>query len=97
MTTKNGIESNVRKRVLLVDDEARVRASLKAVLEPTYEVIQAADAQEGLDLFHKEAPHLLLLDVILPGITFVRGCVGQQSRPHLTGMRISHMTIVQSN
>ena len=57
MTAKNGIESSVKKRVLLVDDEARVRASLKAVLEPTYEVIQAADAQEGLDLFHKEAPH----------------------------------------
>ena len=67
MTSKNGSESSVKKRVLLVDDEARVRASLKAVLEPVYEVIQAADAQEGLDLFHKEAPHLVLLDVILPG------------------------------
>src|SRR5918995_1101005 len=67
MTTKNAIESGLKKRVLLVDDEARVRASLKAVLEPNYEVIQAADAQEGLDLFHKEAPHVVLLDVILPG------------------------------
>lgn len=67
MTAKNGIVSNLKKRVLLIDDESRVRASLKAVLEPTYEVIQAADAQEGLDLFHKEAPHLLLLDVLLPG------------------------------
>ena len=67
MTAKNGIVSNLKKRVLLIDDEIRVRASLKAVLEPTYEVIQAADAQEGLDLFHKEAPHLLLLDVLLPG------------------------------
>lgn len=57
----------MKKRVLLIDDEARVRASLKAVLEPTYETIHAADAQEGLELFRKEAPHLVLLDVILPG------------------------------
>ena len=57
----------MKKRVLLIDDEARVRASLKAVLEPTYETIQATDAQEGLELFRKEAPHLVLLDVILPG------------------------------
>ncbi len=57
----------MKKRVLLIDDEARVRASLKTVLEPAYEVIQAADAQEGLELFRKEAPHLVLLDVILPG------------------------------
>jgi len=57
----------MKKRVLLIDDEARVRASLKAVLEPTYETIQAADAKEGLELFRREAPHLVLLDVILPG------------------------------
>ena len=61
------MDSSMKKRVLLIDDEARVRASLKMVLEPTYEVIQAADAQEGLELFRKEAPHLVLLDVILPG------------------------------
>ncbi len=61
------METSLKKRVLLIDDEARVRASLKAVLEPTYETIQAADAQEGLEMFRKEAPHLVLLDVILPG------------------------------
>jgi DNA-binding NtrC family response regulator len=61
------MDSSMKKRVLLIDDEARVRASLKMVLEPAYEVIQAADAQEGLELFRKEAPHLVLLDVILPG------------------------------
>jgi DNA-binding NtrC family response regulator len=61
------MDTSMKKRVLLIDDEAGVRASLKTVLEPTYETIQAADAQEGIDLFHKEAPHLVLLDVILPG------------------------------
>jgi DNA-binding NtrC family response regulator len=37
------------------------------VLEPSYDISQAADAQEGLDLFRKEGPDLVLLDVILPG------------------------------
>ncbi|MCC6141466.1 MAG: sigma-54-dependent Fis family transcriptional regulator [Nitrospira sp.] len=57
----------MKKRVLLIDDEARVRTSLKMVLEPNYEILQAADAQEGLDTFRKEGPDLVLLDVILPG------------------------------
>lgn len=56
-----------KKRVLLIDDEARVRTSLKMVLEPNYDIFQAADAQEGLDVFRKEGPDLVLLDVILPG------------------------------
>jgi len=59
--------STTKKRVLLIDDEARVRTSLKMVLEPSYDIFQAADAQEGLDVFRKEGPDLVLLDVILPG------------------------------
>jgi DNA-binding NtrC family response regulator len=57
----------VRKRVLLIDDDPRVRASLKMVLEPIYDILQACDAQEGLDVFRKDEPDLILLDVILPG------------------------------
>lgn len=57
----------MKKRVLLIDDEPRVRASLKTVLEPTYEILEAADAAEGLQIFKRESPHLVLLDVILPG------------------------------
>ena len=57
----------MKKRVLLVDDEPRVRASVKAVLEPTYDILEAAEATEGLQLFKRESPDLVLLDVILPG------------------------------
>ena len=56
-----------RKRLLLIDDEARVRASLKMVLEPLYDITQASDGSEGLDVFRKEAPDLVLLDIVLPG------------------------------
>jgi len=59
--------SVTKKRILLIDDEARVRTSLKMVLEPSYDILQAADAQEGLDVFRKEGPDLVLLDVVLPG------------------------------
>jgi DNA-binding NtrC family response regulator len=61
------VESNIpKKRVLLIDDEARVRAALKSVLEPSYEILQAADAREGLTVFRTEGPDLVLLDVVLP-------------------------------
>ena len=56
----------MKKRVLLVDDEPRVRASLKMALEPSFEVIGAQDAQEGLEVFRRESPDLVLLDVLLP-------------------------------
>ena len=65
----------MKKRVLLVDDEEGIRTSLKMILEPTYEVICATDAHEGLDQFRREPPNLILLDVILPdsdGLTLLQ-------------------------
>lgn len=56
-----------KKRLLLIDDEPRVRASLKMVLEPLYDIAQASDGPEGLDIFRKEGPDLVLLDIVLPG------------------------------
>jgi len=56
-----------KKRLLLIDDEPRVRASLKMVLEPLYDIAQASDGPEGLDIFRKESPDLVLLDIVLPG------------------------------
>jgi len=42
----------MKKRVLLVDDEQGIRTSLRMVLEPTYEVDEAANAQT-IDLGEK--------------------------------------------
>lgn len=58
----------MKRRILLVDDEAGIRASLKVVLEPAYETLTAADGQEGFDLFRRESPQLVLLDVMMPGL-----------------------------
>jgi CheY-like chemotaxis protein len=57
----------MRKRVLVVDDDASVRESLKKVLaEAGYEVALATDGQEAMDRFDPEQVDLLLLDLNLP-------------------------------
>jgi len=59
--------SSMRKRVLVVDDDASVRESLKKVLaEAGYEVALATDGQEAMDRFDPEQVDLLLLDLNLP-------------------------------
>ncbi|TAJ29059.1 MAG: sigma-54-dependent Fis family transcriptional regulator, partial [Nitrospirae bacterium] len=57
----------MKQRILLVDDEPGIRASLRVVLEPAYEVFAASNGAEGLALLHRESPHLVLLDIIMPG------------------------------
>ncbi len=56
-------------KILVIDDEPVLRNSLEVALKVSgYEVIAAQTGEEGLDLFRKERPDLILLDHWLPGI-----------------------------
>src|SRR5215468_219996 len=58
-----------KSRILVVDDEAAIRDSLKMTLEyEGYDFLGAATGQEGLALIEREGPDLVLLDVKMPGM-----------------------------
>ena len=57
----------MKKNILIVDDDAPIRQALRKVLKAEgYEVMLAADGQEGLDQFDSKHIDLLLLDLTLP-------------------------------
>jgi len=56
-------------RVLVIDDEAAIRDSLRMILEyESYRFRGAASGQEGLDLVQRERPDVVLLDIKMPGM-----------------------------
>src|SRR5256886_10171190 len=58
-----------KSRILVIDDEAAIRDSLRMTLEyEGYEFVGAATGQEGLSLAERETPDLVLLDVKMPGM-----------------------------
>ena len=58
-----------RLRILVIDDDADLTASVAAVLEANgYEVHSATDGEHGLELAFTRHPHLILLDVTMPGM-----------------------------
>src|SRR5213079_2648800 len=58
-----------KSRILVIDDEAAIRDSLRMTLEyEGYEVLAAATGQEGLAVAERDAPDLVLLDVKMDGI-----------------------------
>ncbi len=59
-----------KKSILLVDDDADVRLSLRLPLEAAgYEVKEATNPTEGLASMKKEKPDLLILDVMMDSAT----------------------------
>jgi DNA-binding NtrC family response regulator len=59
---------DVRPVVLVVDDEPGVRASVKVILEPDCEVLEAPDGFQALDTVRGQDIDLCLLDIRLPGM-----------------------------
>src|SRR6266487_4177675 len=61
------------RRVLVVDDEPHIRAVLRGYLEADgFAVSEAADGEEAVRQVRQDAPDLVLLDVMLPGIEALR-------------------------
>ncbi|NWF91991.1 MAG: sigma-54-dependent Fis family transcriptional regulator [Syntrophaceae bacterium] len=56
------------RSVLIVDDEAGTRESIKMILKNDYEVFLARDAEEAFAQIKAHSPDVILLDIILPDI-----------------------------
>jgi two-component system nitrogen regulation response regulator NtrX len=59
----------MKSRILVVDDEAEIRRSVRMILEyEGYDVLEASTGPEGVTLAERESPDLIFLDVKMPGM-----------------------------
>src|SRR5918995_7212152 len=59
----------MKSRILVIDDEAAIRDSLRMILEyEGYEFLGAASGQDGLAMVERENPDLVFLDIKMPGM-----------------------------
>ena len=58
-----------KETILVVDDEAGPRESLRMILKPRYEVHTASDGQEALRLINNKDVDVVTLDLNMPGLS----------------------------
>ncbi len=59
----------MKPRILVIDDEAAIRESLRMILEyEDYGFVGASSGQEALALVQRDRPDLVLLDIKMPGM-----------------------------
>src|SRR5215472_534894 len=88
----------MNQTVLVVDDEQRIRSSLRGILsDEGFRVVDTGDAPGVMDLIHRESPALVLLDVWMPdidGIELLRRIKAE--RPAVPVIMISGHANIQS-
>jgi len=69
------MNEKTREKILIIEDEADLVKGLKLNLaDEGYEVDWAADGREGLRRALEEAPDLVILDIMLPGMNGLEVC-----------------------
>lgn len=54
--------------ILIIDDDESVNQMLQSVLKGSgYDVVGVTDSQQGIEIFRKNPPILLILDILMPG------------------------------
>ena len=73
----DGIERRQKERkpttpgikVLIIDDSTTIVALLRRMMRQNdFETLEAGDAEGGIELARTEVPHLIFLDIVLPGM-----------------------------
>jgi len=82
-------------KLLIVDDHPETRSIIGRVLEQQgYQVVTAANGQEGLTLAEQEKPDLVLLDFMMPVMDGRETCQRLRQRPEMAKVPIIMFTAV---
>ena len=79
MVEQQVLDDTVKERikgakVLIVEDNDSLREMLAGLFEPYYEIITAADGEEGLKEARDRMPDLIISDVVMPKMTGIELC-----------------------
>jgi CheY-like chemotaxis protein len=70
------------KKILVIEDNAIVRNTMTRILQAAgYTVVTANDGLQGVDMFRKEQPDLVISDIIMPqqeGIGTIRQILAER-------------------
>jgi len=62
------------KRILFVDDNQEIRAYLRLMLSPAFEIVEAADGEAGIKAAIEFQPDLIISDMVMPVMSGLELC-----------------------
>mgnify|MGYP000974731653 CR=1 FL=1 len=84
---------SAKQKILVVDDEEDILEILKYNLEKEgFEVKTASDGNVGIETAEKFEPHLIILDIMMPGMDGIEVCQKLRANPKFANTLIAFLT-----
>lgn len=83
-----------KRKILIVDDEPNVRRLLRTLLKKNFNVIEAEDGGQAIDIASTENPDLILMDIMMPKMDGYTSCYALKQRPTTQSIPIIMLTAI---
>ncbi|MFQ5683137.1 MAG: response regulator [Candidatus Binatia bacterium] len=82
-----------RETILIVEDESDIRKLVHYNLaQERFRVLETEDGEQGLEIVRRDRPHLIVLDLMLPGLTGLEFCRILRESPETAHLPILMLT-----
>jgi CheY-like chemotaxis protein len=65
---------NTKKKALIVDDEPNVRRLLHTILSKNFDVYEAEDGRQAIEMANTQKPDVVLMDMMMPKMDGLTAC-----------------------
>jgi two-component system alkaline phosphatase synthesis response regulator PhoP len=81
------------KKILVVEDEPDIRKLVRYHLaQERFDVLEAEDGERALQVVHRDKPHLIILDLLLPGLSGLELCRNLRGKSETADLPILMLT-----
>jgi len=85
--------SNIPQKILVVEDEPDIRKLVQYnLVQERYKVLEAEDGEQAIKIIQRDKPHLVILDLMLPGLSGLEVCKQLRERPETAKLPILMLT-----
>jgi len=72
---------STKKKVLIVDDEPNVRRLSRTILSKKFDVVEAEDGKQAIEIANAEKPDVILMDMMMPKVDGLTACYAIKKDP----------------
>ena len=87
-------ENDIRRKVLIVDDEPNVRRLSRTILSKKFDVFEAENGIQAIEMAKAQKPDIILMDMMMPKMDGLTACQAIRNDSEIKSIPIIMVTAV---